>query len=112
MLDEGVLPPRKALKTNPKKMTMITNAFRNEEWSHFSVPKVQYARTMALNIQWEFHTRHGEEFNKKKSKMKVRNWNEKVLTLAFAIMLCVKKIIQIGMTQEDMFLATFISQEW
>jgi len=31
VLDEGVLPPRKALKTNPKKMTMITNAFRNEE---------------------------------------------------------------------------------
>lgn len=112
MLDEGVLPPCKALKTNPKKMTMITNAYRNEEWSHFSVRKVQYARTMALDIQWEFHTRYGEKFNKMKSKMKVRNWNGNVLTLAFAIMLCVKKIIQIGTTHEDMFLATFISQEW
>jgi glucan phosphorylase len=87
VLDEGVLPPCKVLKTNPKKVTMVTNAFRNEEWSHFNVPKVQYARTMALDTQWEFHARHGEKFNKKKSKMKVRNWNGKVLTLAFVIML-------------------------
>jgi hypothetical protein len=102
----------KLWKLTQKKMTMITNAFRNEEWSHFSVPKVQYARTMALDIEWEFHTRYGAKFNKMKSKMKVRKWNGKVLTLAFAIMLCVKKIIQIGTIHEDMFLATFISQEW
>ncbi len=111
MLDEGVLPPCKALKTNPKKMTVITSALRNEVWWHFSVPKVQYARTMALDIQWEFHTRYGEKFNQEKKK-KVRNWNGKGLTLAFAIMLCVKKIIQIGTTHEDMLLGTFISQEW
>jgi hypothetical protein len=43
--------------------------------------------------------------------MKIKNGNGKVLTLAFAIVLCVKKTIQIGRTHEDMFLATFISQE-
>jgi hypothetical protein len=31
VLDEGVLPPWKALKTNPKKMMIITNALKNEE---------------------------------------------------------------------------------
>jgi hypothetical protein len=66
VLDEGVLSPCKALKTNPKKLMLITNAFRNEEWSHFRLPKVQYVRIMALEIQWEFHTSYGEKIQLKK----------------------------------------------